>query len=136
MNSVKNIFLILSTSTIIFIIISIYIKNNEFDFPIIIPVAYFIFCFIILKYSSVKYKNRIINLIEKDYPELSNKLTSKLLDFNLGISSQRFNKLTSFGAKTGYDNLDSEITKFKIMNAKLAAINILCFIVMVLIILL
>ena len=120
MNNLKKTYNILLGATIVLVAITIYLKRNGLDFPIIIPTVYVILCYILRYRELNKIRKRVIELIEKDYPDLAQKLSSKLFEYNLGINLDRVYKMISLGPHTGYKEIDEEIKKYKIANTKLS----------------
>ena len=106
--------------TSVFLLLVAFFKINSFNLPLTFIFIYFFLSLFLLQRNALKARKYIYKNIEDNYPDVYKKLSSKLLGYDLGISSLRFGSLISFGNSTGIEEIDWNIKKYKQLNYKSA----------------
>ena len=131
MNSKEKFLRIWLLITLLFIVMVGVLKYISYSIGNGLPYSYFLICGFSAMYQINRHKNQIIKMIEKDYPEFSEKLSSKVLDYNLGISSFKFAAFIQFGSKTGIEIIDKQTEAFKYTVSQMNFIILISFFITV-----
>ncbi len=131
LDSIELYLRIISFISVLYIIFFTILKLNAINYQPIMAFIYSGFCFIYLSIIRSKKSKKVMRIIETEYHSVYTQLSEKFLNYDIGLSLDKFHRIIRRRSKTGNNEVDKMVEELSDEGVQLFFVSLIVFIIAV-----